>query len=198
MVSKKILITIITFLILIIISNIFTYRYGYKKGYNSFEFDSIYTELIPIKDTIDLPKEVLTEIPETPLLPIRPDTCWRDSIVYIVQKVDTAKIIAEYITKRDYSETLFSTDTTGILKVGWSTQYNRSFGLWYDYHPVQKTIYVKEKNELEKIRVMFGIGTKSTYSGQLQYKISDISIGYQYIRYNDDKNIHMINVGFDF
>ena len=97
-------------------------------------------QLVPIK----------VEVPTLPYLPVRIDTVYKDSIQteikYIVQRVDTAAIIADYILKRSYNITAFDSKELGTLKLFPTVQYNQLLGLDYEFTPVlkQMTIY-KEK-----------------------------------------------------
>lgn len=56
--------------------------------------------------------------------------------------VDTAAIIEDWITKRDYKQTLFD-NNNGKLDIDFSVQYNKPFNLGYSFTPIQKqtTIY---------------------------------------------------------
>ena len=92
-------------------------------------------------------QSVKEEIPINPILPVRVDTVYKDSIKteikYIVQKVDTTAIIADYILKRSYNITAFDSKELGTLKLFPTVQYNQLAGLDYEFTPVlkQMTIY---------------------------------------------------------
>jgi len=79
-------------------------------------------------------------IPEAPELPLKNDTVWLDSIVYVVEKVDTAAIIADYIASREYAPVLFDSPQLGQLSLSAIIQYNRLQDLSYTYLPVYKEI----------------------------------------------------------
>ena len=79
-------------------------------------------------------------IPEAPELPLKNDTVWLDSIVYVVEKVDTAAIIADYIASREYAPVLFDSPQLGQLGLSAIIQYNRLQDLSYTYLPVYKEI----------------------------------------------------------
>ena len=97
--------------------------------------------LIPIKETNP-------EIPNLPMKDVEVEIQYRDTgsikeierIVY--QVVDTAKIIQEYIIKRDYELMLFD-DINGRLVVFPSLQYNKLTALNYNFTPIQQkeTVY---------------------------------------------------------
>lgn len=57
----------------------------------------------------------------------------------IVQKVDTAQIIEDWIKNRNYNITLFDNDN-GKLNIDASVQYNKLFDLQYTFTPIQKVI----------------------------------------------------------
>lgn len=93
--------------------------------------DSIpYEKLVPYK--IEVPS-----VPDTIRIP--------GKIEYKIAKVDTARIISEFIKKNYYEEILFDNDTLGMIKINSVVQYNRMLSLGYEYTPIQKqtTIYKK-------------------------------------------------------
>lgn len=93
-----------------------------------------------ISDTIYLGKLVpyATNIPKSPVFPMKHDTLWVDSVSHDVFVVDTAKIIATYIEKRSYKNTLFDNETNGKLIVSSDVQYNSLVKLGYEFTPIQK------------------------------------------------------------
>lgn len=111
-------------------------------------------EVTGIASNLEPKKE---EVPEKPILPMRPDTVYRDSLIYITQLVDTAAIIAEYQLKRLYEETLFD-DSNGRMEVSFETQYNRTSNLRWSFTPIQQQISIRE----EKIWTPFIMGSYST------------------------------------
>lgn len=52
-------------------------------------------------------------------------------------KIDTVGIIADWITKRDYKQTLFD-NNNGKLDIDFSVQYNKPFNLGYSFTPIHK------------------------------------------------------------
>ena len=99
-----------------------------------------------IHDTIPKPVPYLAEAPSTPVLPMVQDTIRiPGEKELIVQKVDTAKIISEYITKNSYKETLFDNDTLGTMIVDAQVQYNQLQKLGYTFTPTQKQITTERK-----------------------------------------------------
>lgn len=76
-----------------------------------------------IKDTIYIPEPISIKIPDKVRLPIRPDTVTMMDTTFIIQVVDTNKIIEDYISIKDYSFNVFD-DKYGTLDVKQSLQYN--------------------------------------------------------------------------
>ena len=88
--------------------------------------------------------ELVSEtVPDAPVLPLRIDTVFKDSIVYIDVKVDTASIINDYIARREFTSVLFDTPQLGKLTIFETIQYNRPEEIRYDFIPIytEKTIY---------------------------------------------------------
>ena len=93
-----------------------------------------------VSDTIYSEKLVsyATNKPAAPVLPMKHDTLWVDSVSHDIFVVDTAKIIATYIEKRSYKNTLFDNDINGKLTVSSDVQYNALVKLGYEFTPIQK------------------------------------------------------------
>jgi hypothetical protein len=99
-----------------------------------------------VHDTIQNPIPYLVEAPENPLLPTKPDTIKiPGQQETIIQIVDTAQIIAEYIKKNKYKEILFDSDTLGKLTISAEVQYNKMQSLDYSFTPVYKQITIVQK-----------------------------------------------------
>ena len=99
-----------------------------------------------IHDTIPKPVPYLVEVPADPVLPMKPDTIKiPGEPEYITQVVDTAQIIAEFIKRNSYRETLFDSDTLGTMVVDAQVQYNQLQKLGYTFTPVQKQIITEKK-----------------------------------------------------
>lgn len=97
-----------------------------------------------------IPYEVLVpykvEIPAKPNLPLKPDTILiPGEPEYITMKVDTAQIIAEFIKKNTYKQTLFDNDTLGRFTFNAVVQYNLLQGFNYDFTPVHKQIKITQR-----------------------------------------------------
>ena len=106
-------------------------------------------EYIPgptITDTIRIPVPYYVEIPAKPVLPTKPDTIRiPGKEIVIIEKVDTAQIISEYIKRNFYKETLFKNDTTGEMIVSATVQYNRLQSIGYTFTPIIKQIRTERK-----------------------------------------------------
>ena len=72
-------------------------------------------------------------------------------------KEDTMKILADWATKRLYSETLFDIDTVGKCVVNAEVQYNRMMLIGYSYIPVTKVVTI-EKNNVHRFSPFIGCG----------------------------------------
>lgn len=94
-------------------------------------YDTIYSEkLVPYK----------VVIPSEPVLPLIPDTIKLPSgIEYITLKVDTNKIIANYVKENTYKMQLFN-DEHGKLIVDAKVQYNELKNMSYAFTPIEKEI----------------------------------------------------------
>jgi hypothetical protein len=83
-------------------------------------------------------------------LPQKADTVKIDSIVYIHSKIDTAKLIAEYITRRKYDILLFDNDN-GILRIMPEVQFNRLENIPYEFTPTR----IVTTNRSERVLIPF-------------------------------------------
>lgn len=101
----------------------------YKKG-ETISGSVNNVQLSPVKE----------EIPEQPILPIKPII--KEKIV--VQVVDTAAIIAEYEKKRTYTLTAFDNKEYGKLQLYPILQYNRLVGLDYDFTPMVRETTIRQ------------------------------------------------------
>ena len=119
-----------------------------------------YVEGEPIHDTLD-PIIIYEKAPIDTLKIIQ--QCVKDGIYaelfpekikYITdtlffEKEDTTKILADWATLRQYDETLFDSDTLGVMKLKTYVQYNRLGNIVYDFTPMTKTV----TNTVYKTRV---------------------------------------------
>lgn len=94
-----------------------------------------------IHDTIKTPVPHLIKMPLSPDLPKVPYLVFIPGVGgTLIQQVDTAQIIQDYIKRNYYREVLFDNDTIGSLIVEPIVQYNKLQSLAYSFTPVTKTI----------------------------------------------------------
>ena len=121
---------------------------GFFAGRATVEKEIKYVKGKTITDTIYqeqlVPYEVV--IPKKTLLPLKHDTQYVDTgktiIKEIVMKVDTSKIIANYITLNKYKKELFN-DDNGSLYIEAQVQYNELRKVGYTFTPIQKEVVKK-------------------------------------------------------
>lgn len=163
-----------------------------------------YIKLGPVSGSIsnNQLEPVKEEIPLNPHLPLRIDTVYNDSvrteIKYMVQKVDTAAIIADYILKKSYNVTAFDSKELGTLKLFPTIQYNRLSGLDYEFTPIQKQVTIYR----EKVWQPFISGSYSTFDyiglgGGVFYH--HLGFEYQYQKDTGNKrNGHLFGLKYKF
>lgn len=88
----------------------------------------------PVSSIVRIPEPKETK-PAIPVYKYKTDTI--NNI--IVQKVDTAQIIEDWIKSRNYNITLFDNDN-GKLNIDANVQYNKLSDLQYTFTPIQKVI----------------------------------------------------------
>jgi hypothetical protein len=99
-------------------------------------YDSIpYEKLVPYK----------VEVPTYYSLPLKRDTVTFRDTSYVEVVPDTAYIIADYIKRNTYKNTLFSSDTLGTLNVYTSIQYNKLQSLSYDFTPMFREVRTEKQ-----------------------------------------------------
>ncbi|MDR1981651.1 MAG: hypothetical protein LBQ39_08560 [Tannerellaceae bacterium] len=113
----------------------------------------------PVAGLVTGIQPVSEETPAVPILPMKSDTVYIDSIRYVVQSVDTAAIIREYELIRMYSQTLFD-DQYGKLDLNLSTQYNRLNSIEYVFTP----IYTVKTVEIKPVWIPFVSASYSTFN----------------------------------
>lgn len=143
-----------------------------------------YVQLPAVHDTIDVSEKdtVLVSVPSDPVLPMKPDTIFLPGGQTVVfQKVDTAKIIAEFVKEKSYYKRLFDDEKRGTLDVGATVQYNRLTGLTYDFIPVEKVVTEVKKVYLEPY-VMAGYSTtgEARLGGGVYWH--NLGIGVSYVK----------------
>ena len=99
-----------------------------------------------IHDTIKNPVPYRVEVPANPVLLTKSDTIRvPGQPEKIIQVVDTAQVLAEFIKKNSYKETLFDNDTLGKLVVEPIVQYNKLQSIPYSFTPIYKQITIERK-----------------------------------------------------
>lgn len=127
-----------------------------------------------IYEKIDTAALITSIIPDNPTLPKKKDTIWKpypvkgdtkylpsDTInvpYYVNEKVDTSKIIKDYITLNKYKQTLFD-NQNGKMIVGASVQYNKLFDIDYEFTPIKEVITKERKRTV----TVFGTGSYNTF-----------------------------------
>ncbi len=92
-----------------------------------------------ITNTIEVPKYITSTIPLIHYFPTKTDTLLVNHEQIIVQKVDTAKIIENYISERKYAFNVFD-NQNGKLDVNQTIQYNELQKFDYSFTPVEKVV----------------------------------------------------------
>jgi hypothetical protein len=129
-----------------------------------------------------------------------------DSVNVVIEKVDTLKILEDWLTKRKYELNLFDNDTIGKLDVDAVIQYNQIQHFGYNYIPTHKqTTITKEKQLLFEPFMSGGMSIgldqnkKATPGVALQFGAfikgnCGFSVGYQYL-FGDIQN-HIVSGQF--
>jgi hypothetical protein len=116
-----------------------------------------YVRLPTVSDSV-VPVLVSEVTPEVSALPVRRDTLYRDSVVYVRTVTDTAAILADYERRRSYIVQLFD-NQYGRLDLSLSARYNRVEGVSYDFSPMREVVYASRTWET------FVLGQASTVGG---------------------------------
>jgi hypothetical protein len=163
------------------------------------KIDTVKTEYKYIKgktiiDSIKVPTLVTEYIPSDPIYIKKIIT--KDS--FIVQVVDTAKILEDWTKRRVYCDVVMDNDTTGRLEIESTIQYNKLQQLKYKLDPVTKVITntVVYKKNLELLGGA-GMTFNGSITGQVGILRNHLGVTYQYTRdYKINKSYHGINVMF--
>lgn len=152
-----------------------------------------------VHDSIPYEKLVpyIVEIPAKPQLPMKPDTIripGKPDIQYM--KVDTAAIIADYVKKNSYTNTLFDNKTEGKLIVATTVQYNKLIDLGYTFTPMYKEITTQKKRVITPF-LSTSYNTLGYFGGGGGLYYHNIGIGVKYIT-NFDKKGTEFNLNYKF
>lgn len=95
---------------------------------------------------------------------------------------DTLAILADYASKKYYSEEIFNIDTVGKCVVNADVQYNRITSMGYVYTPVSKETTITKVAPKRKITPDIGVGMTSFPSvmGEAGLYYGNIGAGFNY------------------
>lgn len=133
-----------------------------------------------IHEIVNKPYPVTVYIPANPILPLKPDTVvLQGGTQIIVQKVDTAKLIANYVLERKYNIPAFN-NKNGILVLKPVVQYNELQSMSYDFTPIKEVTTI---TKLQSITPFINVSWNSF--GQVGagggIYINNIGIGAKYM-----------------
>ena len=124
--------------VVLLISGFFV---GRATNTTSTEIKYIKGETVTTSVNVPGPDRIITKI-VNPNLPIKHDTIWKEGKpVFVYMKVDTAKIIANYIQRKYYTIPLFD-NNNGKLVVTPVIQYNALDSLGYTFTPIIKEVTI--------------------------------------------------------
>lgn len=155
-----------------------------------------YIEGKVIRDSIYLPGASSEETPENPEYITKYDTIYKDSLIYVAEKVDTATILQDWIKKRSYDVCLFDVDTVGKMNVHADVQYNKLQTLSYDYHPVYKVI-TQYKKPLFTPFIFGGINSYWRPELEIGTYIKNVGVSGS-ISHDKDKMFYSLKIGYKF
>lgn len=129
--------------------------------------------------TIEVPKFITSTIPTAVFLPVKKDTLFIGKEKIVIQTVDTAKIIENYVAERRYAFNVFDNEY-GKLNVKQTLQYNELQKFDYEFTPLQKVI----TRERDRMIVPFISSSYNTFGiagagGGMFYK--NIGVEYKYL-----------------
>lgn len=133
-----------------------------------------------IRDTIKIsdPYEVL--VPGRDIVRNYRDTIWSSKTEYVVQPVDSLKILEDWLTTRKYSLTAFDNDTIGKLTLDATVNKNQLVNTTYEFTPVVKTVTETYNSSRYQLLLGGGIGTNNSYLLQGTVMKGNLGIGYQF------------------
>jgi len=141
-----------------------------------------------IHDSVPKPYAVKVYIPAKPVLPTKPDTIkLLGEKEIIALKVDTAQIIAEYVSLKKYGITLFD-DRYGKLIIKPVVQYNELQTIPYEFEPITQVI----TSTIERTFTPYITGSYNSFGyfgigGGLFY--NKIGVGVKYMTDTKNKGI---------
>ena len=118
----------------------------------------------PITGSVDIPDPEET-VPKTPELPVIRDTIYiKGETISIMETVDTAAIIQDYITERNYTLPIYE-GNAGTITGNATVQYNKLTSFDFKLVPVIREIIYKEP---VRIRPYIGVGFSSFNQGEIE------------------------------
>lgn len=94
-----------------------------------------------VTNSVNVPTPYNIYVPQIISLPTKHDTITVNKVKYVVEKVDTAKLIANYIQRKYYKTPLFD-NNNGKLIVESVIQYNSLDSMGYSFTPIIKEVTV--------------------------------------------------------
>lgn len=148
-----------------------------------------------VTDTITVPVPVKEYVPSDPELIYRDRVVYVDTGKVIIKEVDSAKILKDWITEREYYFNVYE-DEYGTLDVNQKIQYNRLKHFSYTRTPIQKVITQYRKDTF----IPFISGSYNSFGtagvgGGIFYR--DIGVEYNYL-INDGETGHMLGLKVKF
>lgn len=169
-----------------------TIEYGEAKHIKG---ETVYGKINP--DFLTVKKEFKGEIKFLPYVFWKGDTVKINEIEYISTIPDTAKIIEDFLIRREYEFDVFDNEN-GKLIVSPVVQYNRLQAFDYSFTPIQKEITRYREPALTPFAIIaYNTFKQASIQGGVFYKNSAIS--YRYIYDTRTTNTaHEIGVGVKF
>ena len=148
-----------------------------------------------VTNSVNVPTPYNVFIPSVPSLPTKPDTIKVNTKEYVVLKVDTAKIIANYILRKRYKTPLFDNDN-GKLIVSSVVQYNSLDSLGYSFTPIIKeTTITRTKTFTPFVNASYN--SFGYYGAGAGIYINNIGFGVKYIT-DFSQQGYEVNLGIKF
>lgn len=158
---------------------------------------SIKTEYIKgetVTNSVKVPSPTI-QIPVVYFLPTKSDTLYLDNKAYPIQVVDTAQIIQDYISQKNYEFNAFN-DLNGRLDIKQTIQYNKIQDFQYTFTPFHKITTVTNKNLFEPFGSI-GYNTFNQISIGGGVFINNLGLEYNYI-YGNNQSGHGLSFKLKF
>lgn len=153
-----------------------------------------------VYDTITVPGPIVEKEPVKPILPVKRDTIYLPGEPErIIESVDTAEIIRQYVLERQYAFTVFDNKEYGKLDINQTIQYNKLQHFDYSFTPiirVERTIQRKLFTPYLSLGGFYlGDIRAATLGGGIY--INNLGLDYRYI-YSDYSKGHMFGLNYKF